>query len=74
MTSDRHDIPTPQLAYHTTSSRNPNRIPIKMTQQQQKNRTLPIIVMFFLFAMISFVTNLAAPMGTIWKGEYPAPA
>ncbi len=43
-----------------------------MTQQQQKNRTLPIIVMFFLFAMISFVTNLAAPMGTIWKGEYPA--
>lgn len=41
-----------------------------MTQQQ--NRTLPIIVMFFLFAMISFVTNLAAPMGTIWKNEYPS--
>ncbi|MDE6207971.1 MAG: MFS transporter [Muribaculaceae bacterium] len=26
--------------------------------------------MFFLFAMISFVTNLAAPIGTIWKNQY----
>ncbi|MDE5663473.1 MAG: MFS transporter [Muribaculaceae bacterium] len=26
--------------------------------------------MFFLFAMISFVTNLAAPIGTIWKNNY----
>ncbi|MDE6084643.1 MAG: MFS transporter, partial [Muribaculaceae bacterium] len=26
--------------------------------------------MFFLFAMIAFVTNLAAPLGTIWKGSY----
>ncbi len=29
-----------------------------------------IIAMFFLFAMISFVTNLAAPIGTIWKQNY----
>lgn len=29
-----------------------------------------IVAMFFLFAMISFVTNLAAPLGTIWKGHY----
>lgn len=29
-----------------------------------------IIAMFFLFAMISFVTNLAAPLGTIWKNHY----
>ena len=29
-----------------------------------------IIAMFFLFAMISFVTNLAAPIGTIWKNNY----
>ncbi len=29
-----------------------------------------IIAMFFLFAMISFVTNLAAPIGTIWKTQY----
>ncbi|MDE6569252.1 MAG: MFS transporter [Alistipes sp.] len=39
---------------------------------QPKKNLLPIIVMFFLFAMISFVTNLAAPMGTIWKNEYPS--
>ncbi|MCH5346000.1 MAG: MFS transporter [Muribaculaceae bacterium] len=26
--------------------------------------------MFFLFAMISFVTNLAAPLGTIWQTNY----
>lgn len=29
-----------------------------------------IIAMIFLFAMISFVTNLAAPLGTIWKNSY----
>ena len=29
-----------------------------------------IVAMFFLFAMIAFVTNLAAPLGTIWKGSY----
>lgn len=29
-----------------------------------------IITMFFLFAMIAFVTNLAAPLGTVWKGHY----
>jgi len=29
-----------------------------------------IVAMFFLFAMISFVTNLAAPLGTIWKNSY----
>lgn len=33
-------------------------------------RTIAMIAMFFLFAMISFVTNLAAPIGTIWKGSY----
>ena len=33
-------------------------------------KTVTIVVMFFLFAMISFVTNLAAPVGTIWKGHY----
>ena len=29
-----------------------------------------IIAMFFLFAMISFVTNLAAPIGTIWGYQF----
>ncbi len=41
--------------------------------EQTKNYKLPIVpivTMFFLFAMISFVTNLAAPIGTIWKNEY----
>lgn len=42
-----------------------------MEQQQKRSLpVLPIITMFFLFAMISFVTNLAAPFGTIWKNEY----
>ncbi len=33
-------------------------------------RVIGIVACFFLFAMISFVTNLAAPMGTIWKNQY----
>lgn len=33
-------------------------------------RSVAIVAMFFLFAMISFVTNLAAPIGTIWQGNY----
>lgn len=37
---------------------------------KQKSSVIAIITMFFLFAMISFVTNLAAPVGTIWKGQY----
>ncbi len=41
-----------------------------MNKQQSKNYTLPIAIMFALFAMISFVTNLAAPFGTIWRNEY----
>lgn len=28
-----------------------------------------IVTMMFLFGMISFVTNLAAPVGTIWKNQ-----
>lgn len=45
--------------------------------QQVKNQASPhggrvvaIIAMFFLFAMISFVTNLAAPIGTIWGFQF----
>jgi FHS family L-fucose permease-like MFS transporter len=33
-------------------------------------RLIAIIAMFFLFAMVSFVTNLAAPIGTIWGYQY----
>ncbi len=37
------------------------------TQTVNKNaRVIAIVVMFFVYAMISFVTNLAAPIGTIW--------
>ena len=37
-----------------------------MTQQKQ-NGNIVAIVMIFLFGMISFVTNLASPMGDILK-------
>ena len=35
-----------------------------------KGRTVAIITMFFIFAMISFVTNMAAPFGNIWGFKY----
>lgn len=38
--------------------------------QAARSNAVAIVTMFFLFAMISFVTNLAAPIGTIWKGHY----
>lgn len=37
---------------------------------QKKNYLLPIIAMIFLFGMISFVTNLASPMGDILKFQF----
>ena len=42
---------------------------------QESNKTtklavVPVITMFFMFAMISFVTNMAAPFGNIWKNQY----
>lgn len=39
-----------------------------MTQQKQNGNLVAIITMFFIFAMISFVTNLAAPFGTALEG------
>ncbi len=41
--------------------------------QEKKNYLLPIIVMIFLFGMISFVTNLASPMGDILKFQFNVP-
>jgi FHS family L-fucose permease-like MFS transporter len=41
-----------------------------MTNKQEKNYLLPIIMMIFLFGMISFVTNLAAPMGVVLKNQF----
>ena len=38
--------------------------------EKKQNYTIPIITMIFIFAMISFVTNMAAPFGNIWKNHY----
>jgi FHS family L-fucose permease-like MFS transporter len=40
------------------------------TNVQQKNYALPILMMILLFGMISFVTNLAAPMGIVLKNQF----
>ena len=37
--------------------------------QKKQGSVIAIITMFFLYAMISFVTNLAAPIGVIWKNQ-----
>jgi len=41
-----------------------------MNSTQNKNYTLPIVMMILLFGMISFVTNLAAPMGVVLKNQF----
>lgn len=41
-----------------------------MESTQQKNYTIPIIMMILLFGMVSFVTNLAAPMGVVLKNQF----
>lgn len=43
---------------------------MSQTSNSGSGRTVAIIAMFFLFAMISFVTNLAAPIGTIWGFQF----
>ncbi len=39
---------------------------------QKKKQWIAIIMMFFLFAMIAFVTNLCSPMATIVKNQFGA--
>ena len=41
-----------------------------MEKKQNKTNVVAVITMFFIFAMISFVTNMAAPFGNIWKNQY----
>lgn len=41
-----------------------------MVQQKQQNNLVAIIMMILLFGMISFVTNLAAPMGIVLKNQF----
>lgn len=43
-----------------------------MNTNQKQNFTVPIIMMILLFGMISFVTNLAAPMGLVVKEQFHA--
>ena len=43
------------------------------TTAKKQNYTIPIIVMILLFGMISFVTNLASPMGDILKNQFNIP-
>lgn len=42
-------------------------------ESKKQNFFLPIVVMIFLFGMISFVTNLASPMGDILKHQFSVP-
>ena len=37
---------------------------------EKKRNMVAIVTMCFIFAMISFVTNMAAPFGNIWKYNY----
>ena len=41
-----------------------------MSTEKNNGKLVAIIAMMFLFAMISFVTNMAAPFGQIWKIQY----
>ena len=38
-----------------------------MSQNKQGTNWVAVITMMFIYGMISFVTNLAAPMGNVWK-------
>ena len=44
------------------------------TKQSNSLRIITIIAMMFLYAMIAFVTNLAAPVGKIWGASFEDPA
>ena len=44
------------------------------TKQSNSLTIITIIAMMFLYAMISFVTNLAAPVGKIWGASFEDPA
>ena len=41
-----------------------------MTQTKSNSNIVAIITMCFIFAMISFVTNMGAPFGNIWGFKY----
>src|SRR5574344_2379594 len=41
-----------------------------MTYSKSNGRTVSIVMMFLLFSMIAFVTNLCNPMGVIVKNQF----
>jgi FHS family L-fucose permease-like MFS transporter len=41
-----------------------------VNSNKQQGSLVAIITMMFIYAMISFVTNLAAPIGVIWKNAF----
>lgn len=41
-----------------------------MSSSSKSTRVVAVATAFFMFAMIAFVTNMAAPFGNIWKHEY----
>ncbi|MDE7377072.1 MAG: MFS transporter, partial [Muribaculaceae bacterium] len=43
---------------------------MNQSKTNSNGRLIAIITMFFIFAMISFVTNMAAPFGNIWGFKY----
>lgn len=43
-------------------------------KQSNSLKIITIVAMMFLYAMISFVTNLAAPVGKIWGASFEDPA
>ena len=46
---------------------------MNMNQKKTNGNLVAIIAMFFLSGMISFVTNLASPMGDILKSQFQIP-
>ena len=42
-----------------------------MSQQKNNTQIVAIVTMCFIFAMISFVTNMGAPFGNIWGEHFP---
>lgn len=38
--------------------------------EKKSSNVVAIVTMIFMFAMISFVTNMAAPFGNIWRNHY----
>ena len=44
-----------------------------MNQKKQNSSVPAIIVCILLFGMISFVTNLASPMGDVLKNQFSVP-